>query len=94
MEIFAYQLSSFSIYLFSKQQHLLIMSRLVSDPNLEHCLDFTSINFQASRAPLLNPATDDGQAAVMLQTIWVATNATLKTQWQHQLDEDALAAGE
>ncbi|KIK42968.1 hypothetical protein CY34DRAFT_82626 [Suillus luteus UH-Slu-Lm8-n1] len=30
----------------------------------------------------------------MLQTIWVATNATLKTQWQHQLDEDALAAGE
>jgi hypothetical protein len=30
----------------------------------------------------------------MLQTIWVATNATLKAQWQLQLDEDALAAAE
>ncbi|KAG1781491.1 hypothetical protein EV702DRAFT_962263, partial [Suillus placidus] len=70
------------------------MNRLVSDPNLEHCPDFTSISFQPSRTPLLSPTTDDGQAVVTLQTIWVATNATLKAQWQRQLDEDALAAGE
>ncbi|KAG2029116.1 hypothetical protein BDR03DRAFT_824397, partial [Suillus americanus] len=38
--------------------------------------------------------TDDAQAAIMLKTIWLATNETLKTQWQQQLDADVLEAEE
>ncbi|KAG1847229.1 hypothetical protein F4604DRAFT_1594649 [Suillus subluteus] len=45
-------------------------------------------------APLLNPTTNEAQAAVMLQTIWTATNSALKLQWQLQLDTDAAAAAE
>ncbi|KAG1875767.1 hypothetical protein F4604DRAFT_2007749 [Suillus subluteus] len=68
------------------------MSRFTIDPNLEQCPDFTSAIFQGSHTPLLGPTVNDTQAAVTLQTIWVATNATLKAQWQQQLDTDALAA--
>ncbi|KAG1835951.1 hypothetical protein DFJ58DRAFT_623727, partial [Suillus subalutaceus] len=70
------------------------MNRLQTDPNIEQCPDFTSAGLQASRAPLLSPVIDDAQAVVMLQTIWVATNATLKAQWQQQLDADVLEAEE
>ncbi|KAG1761298.1 hypothetical protein EDD22DRAFT_745372, partial [Suillus occidentalis] len=63
-----------------------------ADPHFEHCPDFASAVFQASRTPLLGPTVDDAQAATMLQTIWVATNATQRVQWQQQLDGDALEA--
>jgi hypothetical protein len=62
------------------------MNRLATDPNLQQCPDFTSDTFQASRAPLLNPAVDNAQAAIILQTIWLATNSALKIQWQEQVD--------
>ncbi|KAG1842898.1 hypothetical protein F4604DRAFT_1544066, partial [Suillus subluteus] len=70
------------------------MNRLVTDPNLEHCPDFTSAAFQATRATFLTPTINDTQAGVMLQTMWNATNATLKLQWQQQLDDDTLEAAE
>ncbi|KAG1820585.1 uncharacterized protein BJ212DRAFT_1266680, partial [Suillus subaureus] len=70
------------------------MNRLQADPTLEQCPDFASAIFQASQAPLLGPMIDDAQAAVILQTIWVATNNALKTQWQQQLNADVLQAEE
>ncbi|KAG2347096.1 hypothetical protein BDR05DRAFT_945484 [Suillus weaverae] len=71
-----------------------VWTELNADPKLEHCPDFTSINFVASCTPLPGPTTDDAQAAVMLQTIWVATNAARKVQWQQQLEEVELQAME
>jgi hypothetical protein len=70
------------------------MNRLATDPNLQQCPDFTSDAFQVSHAPLLNPAVDNAQAAVILQTIWLATNSALKIQWQEQADVDRLEAVE
>ncbi|KAG1798692.1 uncharacterized protein BJ212DRAFT_1305712 [Suillus subaureus] len=70
------------------------MNRLIVDPNLEHCPDFTLAAFQPSCLLLLNPLTDDAQAAVMLQNIWLAMNSTLKIQWQQQLDSDTLEVTE
>ncbi|KAG2118500.1 hypothetical protein BD769DRAFT_1749837 [Suillus cothurnatus] len=70
------------------------MNRLTINPNLEQCSDFTSAIFQASHTPLLSPTVDDTQAAVILQTIWPATNAAQRVQWQQQLDSDALATAE
>jgi hypothetical protein len=64
------------------------MNRLSSDPTLELCPNFASVDFHASRAPLLSPTVDDAQAAVTLHTIWTASNATLRVQWQRQLDAD------
>ncbi|KAG1800099.1 uncharacterized protein BJ212DRAFT_1287515 [Suillus subaureus] len=70
------------------------MHQLQADPNLEQCPDFTSVDFQASWAPLLGPVTNDAQVAAMLHTIWTATNNTLKAQWQQQVDAAALQAKE
>jgi hypothetical protein len=70
------------------------MNHLTIDPNSEQCSDFTSAIFQASCTPLLSPTVDDTQAAVILQTIWPATNAAQRVQWQQQLDSDALATAE
>ncbi|KAG1889563.1 hypothetical protein F4604DRAFT_1674166 [Suillus subluteus] len=70
------------------------MNRLAANPNLEQCPDFTSAALQACRAPLLGPTTDDTQAAVTLRTIWLAANATLKVQWQAQVESDTLEAAE
>jgi hypothetical protein len=70
------------------------MNHLVADPHLEHCPDFASPIFHASCLALLSPTVDDAQAAIMLQTIWVATNTAQKVQWQQQLDNDALEATE
>ncbi|KAG2104607.1 hypothetical protein BD769DRAFT_1326402, partial [Suillus cothurnatus] len=70
------------------------MNRLATDPNLQQCPDFTSDTFQASHAPLLNLAVNNAQAAVILQTIWLATNSALKIQWQEQVDADGLEAVE
>lgn len=67
------------------------MTRLLADPTLAQCPDFTSVAFNASRALLLSPAIDDAQAAAMLRTIWLATNTALTKQWQRQLDSDAQA---
>ncbi|KAG1853871.1 hypothetical protein C8R48DRAFT_610485 [Suillus tomentosus] len=70
------------------------MTKLVSDPNLEPCPDFTSAGFQNSCTPLLSPTTDNDQAAAILRTIWIATNSTLKIHWQLQLEAEALEATE
>ncbi|KAG2054464.1 hypothetical protein BDR06DRAFT_884145 [Suillus hirtellus] len=70
------------------------MNRLVTDPNLEQCPNFSSAMFQACRTPLLNHTTDDAQAADTLRDFWLATNAALKVQWQVQLDADALEAAD
>jgi hypothetical protein len=64
------------------------MNRLSSDPSLDPCPDFTLVDFHASRAPLLTPLVDDAQAAVILHTIWTASNATLRVQWKRQIDAD------
>ncbi|KAG2057838.1 hypothetical protein BDR06DRAFT_1004972 [Suillus hirtellus] len=70
------------------------MNKLISDPNLDQCPDFASAEFQGSRAPLLSPTSNDTQAAATLCTIWTVTNATLRAQWQLQLDTEALEAAE
>jgi hypothetical protein len=70
------------------------MNRLSSDPSLELCPDFASLDFHASRAPLLSPTVDDTQAAATLHTIWTASNATLRIQWQRQLDADLVLLAE
>ncbi|KAG1800121.1 hypothetical protein EV424DRAFT_1587643 [Suillus variegatus] len=70
------------------------MLRLDVDPNLECCPDFASPTFQDSRNLLLSPSVDNAQAAITLRTIWSANNASLKTQWQLQLDADAVVSAE
>lgn len=70
------------------------MNRLVADPNLEQCPNFSSAVFQACCTPLLNHTTDDAQAADTLRDFWLATNTALKVQWQAQLDTDALEAAD
>ncbi|KAG2142405.1 hypothetical protein DEU56DRAFT_733681, partial [Suillus clintonianus] len=70
------------------------MNRLHADPHLDQCPDFASVEFLAVRAPLLSPAIDNTQAAALLQTFWVATNAALKLQWHQQLAADELIAAE
>ncbi|KAG1807348.1 uncharacterized protein BJ212DRAFT_1303554 [Suillus subaureus] len=40
------------------------------------------------------PTINDTQAAALLQTFWIATNAALKLQWQQQLAADKLIAAE
>ncbi|KAG1887409.1 uncharacterized protein F5891DRAFT_988454 [Suillus fuscotomentosus] len=68
------------------------MPRLVADPNLEQCPDYSSEVFEPCRAPLLSNDLDDTQAAATLRTFWHATNSALKVQWQLQLESDALEA--
>ncbi|KAG2053325.1 hypothetical protein BDR06DRAFT_1053247 [Suillus hirtellus] len=70
------------------------MSRLLADPTLAQCPDFTSVEFQSSHTPLLSPAMDDAQVATMLRTTWLATNMTLTEQWQRQVASDAQDAAE
>ncbi|KAG1852605.1 hypothetical protein C8R48DRAFT_676111 [Suillus tomentosus] len=70
------------------------MARILVDPTMAQCPDFTSIEFQPSRTPLLSPVMDDAQAAAMLRTIWLATNATLTEKWQLQVASDAQEVAE
>ncbi|KAG2153400.1 hypothetical protein DEU56DRAFT_717287, partial [Suillus clintonianus] len=64
------------------------MNRLLSDPNAEICPDFTSDVYQASRAPLVALNNTDQQAAELLRTVWTATNAAQRVQWQNQVAAD------
>lgn len=67
------------------------MNRLLSDPNVEICPDFTSVFYQTSRAPLVAANNTEDQAANLLQAVWVATNAAQRLQWQAQVALDQVA---
>jgi hypothetical protein len=68
------------------------MPRLLFDPNLAQCPDYTLDIWEATRTPIINPGTDHAQAAVILTNIWNAQNTVEKQQWQAQLDQDAAEA--
>ncbi|KAG1887920.1 uncharacterized protein F5891DRAFT_966538 [Suillus fuscotomentosus] len=67
------------------------MNRLLSDPQIEICPDFTSAFYQTSRAPLVAANNTEDQAANLLQAVWVATNAAQQLQWQAQVALDQAA---
>ncbi|KAG1872650.1 hypothetical protein C8R48DRAFT_670146 [Suillus tomentosus] len=70
------------------------MNRLTSDPHVEVCPDFTLDFYRTSRAPLVALNNTDAEAAALLQTVWVTTNAARRTQWQDQVAADNVLAVE
>ena len=71
---------------------IIVMPRLLCDPNLAQRPDYTLDTWEAIRVPIVNPGTDHAQAAVLLTNIWNAQNNLERQQWQEQLDQDAAEA--
>jgi hypothetical protein len=70
------------------------MPRILFNPGLLECPDFTSDTFVISRAPFINANTTEQQAIQLLRDIWTAGNDADKVRWQLQLDEDEAALAE
>jgi len=65
------------------------MPRLISNPNLDICLDYMSEIYMDARAALAqNNDFTEQQAAQLLESAWQAANNVNKHLWQEQEEED------
>jgi hypothetical protein len=70
------------------------MPRLLVNPNIAQCPDYTLAIYQAIRTTFVTPTVDNEQAAVLLTNVWTAQNVIEIQQWQDQLDQDVAEADE
>jgi hypothetical protein len=65
------------------------MPRLISNPNLDICPDYTSDLYTDARATLSqNNGLTEQQAAQLLESAWQAANNVNKGLWQEQEEGD------
>ena len=71
-----------------------IMLRLLINPNMTQCPDYTLDIYFTVWLPFVTLDLDHRQAATILTMVWEAQNAIEKQQWQDQLDQDVIEANE
>jgi UDP-N-acetylglucosamine pyrophosphorylase len=64
------------------------MPRILLDPNLNHCPDYSLGVFEQTCTTLVNATTTHDQVTAFLTNIWNATNAAEKLIWQAQVEAD------
>jgi hypothetical protein len=58
------------------------MNNLINNPNLMTCSDYTTPDYQATRAIFIMNQTNDAQAVQILCNAWIAGNEAEKVIWQ------------